>query len=160
MSPSPLARIGWFSVPLSCSRERGGITRERESNPSETHPLSASPPLQVLTDIRADKGQANDGLSSSLLILYLDSARNLPVGSTVGARWGADFHTAVAVSSLSPSREQLWGGWCIFTSVYRPRHSGSSDLPLLGTLREEIPIQRGSVQFPRSQGRRQPAENR
>ncbi|XP_036987796.2 extended synaptotagmin-2 isoform X1 [Artibeus jamaicensis] len=33
---------------------------------------------QVLTDIRADKGQANDGLSSSLLILYLDSARNLP----------------------------------------------------------------------------------
>ncbi|KAF4020513.1 hypothetical protein G4228_012193 [Cervus hanglu yarkandensis] len=34
---------------------------------------------QVLTDIRADKDQANDGLSSSLLILYLDSARNLPI---------------------------------------------------------------------------------
>ncbi|XP_069443367.1 extended synaptotagmin-2 isoform X5 [Ovis canadensis] len=33
---------------------------------------------QVLTDIRADKDQADDGLSSSLLILYLDSARNLP----------------------------------------------------------------------------------
>ncbi|XP_016050020.2 extended synaptotagmin-2 isoform X2 [Erinaceus europaeus] len=33
---------------------------------------------QVLMDIRADKDQANDGLSSSLLILYLDSARNLP----------------------------------------------------------------------------------
>uniref|UniRef100_A0A667GZR6 Extended synaptotagmin-2 n=1 Tax=Lynx canadensis TaxID=61383 RepID=A0A667GZR6_LYNCA len=33
---------------------------------------------KVLTDIRADKDQANDGLSSSLLILYLDSARNLP----------------------------------------------------------------------------------
>ncbi|KAM8775382.1 extended synaptotagmin-2 isoform 2-T2 [Rhynchonycteris naso] len=33
---------------------------------------------QVLTDIRADKDQAIDGLSSSLLILYLDSARNLP----------------------------------------------------------------------------------
>ncbi|XP_021548678.1 extended synaptotagmin-2 isoform X4 [Neomonachus schauinslandi] len=33
---------------------------------------------EVLTDIRADKDQANDGLSSSLLILYLDSARNLP----------------------------------------------------------------------------------
>lgn len=39
---------------------------------------------KVLTDIRADKDQANDGLSSSLLILYLDSARNLPVGSPVG----------------------------------------------------------------------------
>lgn len=37
--------------------------------------------LQVLADIRADKDQANDGLSSALLILYLDSARNLPVGS-------------------------------------------------------------------------------
>uniref|UniRef100_H0VFT7 Extended synaptotagmin-2 n=1 Tax=Cavia porcellus TaxID=10141 RepID=H0VFT7_CAVPO len=35
---------------------------------------------KVLTDIRADKNQANDGLSSALLILYLDSARNLPVG--------------------------------------------------------------------------------
>ncbi|XP_055277638.1 extended synaptotagmin-2 isoform X4 [Moschus berezovskii] len=33
---------------------------------------------QVLTDIRADRDQADDGLSSSLLILYLDSARNLP----------------------------------------------------------------------------------
>ncbi|XP_042328057.1 extended synaptotagmin-2 isoform X2 [Sceloporus undulatus] len=33
---------------------------------------------QVLKIIRADKDQANDGLSSALLILYLDSARNLP----------------------------------------------------------------------------------
>uniref|UniRef100_A0A8B9PBR6 Extended synaptotagmin 2 n=1 Tax=Apteryx owenii TaxID=8824 RepID=A0A8B9PBR6_APTOW len=31
-----------------------------------------------ITFIRADKDQANDGLSSALLILYLDSARNLP----------------------------------------------------------------------------------
>ncbi|XP_054214689.1 extended synaptotagmin-2 isoform X1 [Homo sapiens] len=34
---------------------------------------------KVLTDIKADKDQANDGLSSALLILYLDSARNLPI---------------------------------------------------------------------------------
>ncbi|XP_045693734.1 extended synaptotagmin-2 isoform X2 [Phyllostomus hastatus] len=40
---------------------------------------------QVLTDIRAGKGQANDGLSSSLLILYLDSARNLPSGKKVNS---------------------------------------------------------------------------
>ncbi|XP_035270936.1 extended synaptotagmin-2-A isoform X1 [Anguilla anguilla] len=33
---------------------------------------------QALTSIRADKGQANDGLSSALLVVYLDSARNLP----------------------------------------------------------------------------------
>ncbi|KAM9308201.1 extended synaptotagmin-2 [Gastrophryne carolinensis] len=33
---------------------------------------------QVLTSIKADKDQADDGLSAALLILYLDSARNLP----------------------------------------------------------------------------------
>uniref|UniRef100_A0A7M4EG80 Extended synaptotagmin 2 n=1 Tax=Crocodylus porosus TaxID=8502 RepID=A0A7M4EG80_CROPO len=33
---------------------------------------------KALTSIKADKDQANDGLSSALLILYLDSARNLP----------------------------------------------------------------------------------
>ncbi|KAM8775383.1 extended synaptotagmin-2 isoform 3-T3 [Rhynchonycteris naso] len=40
---------------------------------------------QVLTDIRADKDQAIDGLSSSLLILYLDSARNLPSGKKINS---------------------------------------------------------------------------
>ncbi|XP_031439821.1 extended synaptotagmin-2 isoform X2 [Clupea harengus] len=35
---------------------------------------------QVLRSIRADKSQANDGLSSALLVIYLDSARNLPSG--------------------------------------------------------------------------------
>ncbi|KAJ1099744.1 hypothetical protein NDU88_004842 [Pleurodeles waltl] len=33
---------------------------------------------EALTIIKADKDQANDGLSSALLVLYLDSARNLP----------------------------------------------------------------------------------
>ncbi|CAH2282066.1 extended synaptotagmin-2 isoform X1 [Pelobates cultripes] len=42
-------------------------------------PLSTTEHLdEVLTSIRADKDQADDGLSSALLILYLDSARNLP----------------------------------------------------------------------------------
>ncbi|XP_059251978.1 extended synaptotagmin-2 isoform X2 [Mustela nigripes] len=40
---------------------------------------------KVLTDIRADRGEANDGLSSSLLILYLDSARNLPSGKKINS---------------------------------------------------------------------------
>uniref|UniRef100_A0A673B3Y8 Extended synaptotagmin-like protein 2a n=1 Tax=Sphaeramia orbicularis TaxID=375764 RepID=A0A673B3Y8_9TELE len=34
---------------------------------------------QVLMSIKADRGQANDGLSSALLVIFLDSARNLPV---------------------------------------------------------------------------------
>ncbi|XP_018428248.1 PREDICTED: extended synaptotagmin-2 [Nanorana parkeri] len=33
---------------------------------------------KVLSSIKADKDQANDGLSAALLVLYLDSARNLP----------------------------------------------------------------------------------
>ncbi|XP_063741515.1 extended synaptotagmin-2-A isoform X1 [Eleginops maclovinus] len=33
---------------------------------------------QALTKIKADRGQANDGLSSALLVVFLDSARNLP----------------------------------------------------------------------------------
>ncbi|XP_008065339.2 extended synaptotagmin-2 [Carlito syrichta] len=40
---------------------------------------------KVLTDIKADKDQANDGLSSALLILYLDSARNLPSGKKINS---------------------------------------------------------------------------
>uniref|UniRef100_A0A8C3LFU2 Extended synaptotagmin 2 n=1 Tax=Chrysolophus pictus TaxID=9089 RepID=A0A8C3LFU2_CHRPC len=40
---------------------------------------------KVLTSIRADKDQANDGLSSALLILYLDSARNLPSGKKLNS---------------------------------------------------------------------------
>ncbi|XP_008289307.1 extended synaptotagmin-2-like isoform X2 [Stegastes partitus] len=38
---------------------------------------------QVLTSIRANRGQANDGLSSALLVIFLDSARNLPSGKKV-----------------------------------------------------------------------------
>ncbi|XP_076600894.1 extended synaptotagmin-2-A isoform X2 [Chaetodon auriga] len=33
---------------------------------------------QALMSIKADRGQANDGLSSALLVVFLDSARNLP----------------------------------------------------------------------------------
>ncbi|XP_074841154.1 extended synaptotagmin-2 isoform X2 [Carettochelys insculpta] len=40
---------------------------------------------KVLASIKADKDQANDGLSSALLILYLDSARNLPSGKKMNS---------------------------------------------------------------------------
>lgn len=82
---------------------------------------------KVLTDIRADKGQANDGLSSSLLILYLDSARNLPVGLTVGL--GCSFPhcvtCSVAVSSLQPDCSS-GEGRCHFV-VLLTDHSGYSE---------------------------------
>ncbi|KAJ8272472.1 hypothetical protein GJAV_G00089480 [Gymnothorax javanicus] len=38
---------------------------------------------EALMSIKADRGQANDGLSSAVLIIYLDSARNLPSGKKV-----------------------------------------------------------------------------
>lgn len=38
-------------------------------------------PSQVLRSVRADRSLANDGLSSALLVVYLDSAQNLPVRS-------------------------------------------------------------------------------
>nr|XP_033506106.1 extended synaptotagmin-2 isoform X4 [Epinephelus lanceolatus] len=38
---------------------------------------------QALMSIKADRGQANDGLSSALLVVFLDSARNLPSGKKV-----------------------------------------------------------------------------
>uniref|UniRef100_A0A8C7VK89 Extended synaptotagmin-like protein 2b n=1 Tax=Oncorhynchus mykiss TaxID=8022 RepID=A0A8C7VK89_ONCMY len=37
---------------------------------------------QVLRSVRADRNLANDGLSSALLVVYLDSAKNLPVSRT------------------------------------------------------------------------------
>ncbi|XP_054480190.1 extended synaptotagmin-2 isoform X2 [Anoplopoma fimbria] len=38
---------------------------------------------QALMSIKADRGQANDGLSAALLVVFLDSARNLPSGKKV-----------------------------------------------------------------------------
>ncbi|KAJ8336606.1 hypothetical protein SKAU_G00378260 [Synaphobranchus kaupii] len=40
---------------------------------------------QALMSIKAGKGQANDGLSSAVLVVYLDSARNLPSGKKVSS---------------------------------------------------------------------------
>lgn len=42
-------------------------------------PLFLPSSNQVLRSVRADRSLANDGLSSALLVVYLDSAQNLPV---------------------------------------------------------------------------------
>ncbi|ELK19040.1 Extended synaptotagmin-2, partial [Pteropus alecto] len=69
----------WFTLDEVC---RGKLHLKLEWLTLTT---DASTLDKVLTDIRADKGQANDGLSSSLLILYLDSARNLPSGKKINS---------------------------------------------------------------------------
>uniref|UniRef100_A0AAR2L967 Extended synaptotagmin-like protein 2a n=1 Tax=Pygocentrus nattereri TaxID=42514 RepID=A0AAR2L967_PYGNA len=42
------------------------------------------------SSIRADKGQANDGLASALLVVHLDSARNLPVSTDSAKKVSSD----------------------------------------------------------------------
>ncbi|XP_031213374.1 extended synaptotagmin-2 isoform X1 [Mastomys coucha] len=69
---------------------------------------------KVLADIRADKDQANDGLSSALLILYLDSARNLP--SIYEGNFGCGYLKERRASGLVFCENT--------TSVYRTLFSG------------------------------------
>ncbi|XP_004860373.1 extended synaptotagmin-2 isoform X2 [Heterocephalus glaber] len=69
---------------------------------------------KVLTNIRADKDQANDGLSSALLILYLDSARNLP--SIYEGNFGCGYLKERRASGLVFCENT--------TSVYRALFSG------------------------------------
>ncbi|XP_047418495.1 extended synaptotagmin-2 isoform X3 [Sciurus carolinensis] len=80
---------------------------------------------KVLMDIRADKDQANDGLSSALLILYLDSARNLP--SIFEGNFGCGYLKERRASGLVFCENT--------TSVYRALFSGkkmnSSPNPLV-----------------------------
>lgn len=59
--------------------------------------------------MRADRSLANDGLSSALLVVYLDSAQNLPVRRyrDAGAlEWPLIFDF---LSSSSPPEERLHG---------------------------------------------------
>uniref|UniRef100_A0A3Q3WZL5 Uncharacterized protein n=1 Tax=Mola mola TaxID=94237 RepID=A0A3Q3WZL5_MOLML len=63
--------LGWYDL---CQIDK------KVSNSPFHHKLSRSlSPSQVLMSIKADRGPANDGLSSALLVVFLDSARNLPV---------------------------------------------------------------------------------
>lgn len=49
--------------------------------------------FQVLSSIKATKGQANDGLSSALLLVLLDSAKNLPVSINTHTHTPTPTHT-------------------------------------------------------------------
>ncbi|KAM8822502.1 extended synaptotagmin-2 isoform 4-T4 [Spinachia spinachia] len=80
---------------------------------------------QVLRSVRADRSLANDGLSSALLVVYLDSAKNLPcakksssepcpyVQLTVG-------HKSVDSKIRYKTKEPLWED-CFSFFVHNPR---------------------------------------
>lgn len=58
--------------------------------------------FQVLSSIKADKGQANDGLSSALLLVHLDSAKNLPVNTKIHIYTHAFSFLPVFLISVKP----------------------------------------------------------
>uniref|UniRef100_A0A3Q2XX16 Extended synaptotagmin 2 n=1 Tax=Hippocampus comes TaxID=109280 RepID=A0A3Q2XX16_HIPCM len=115
--------------------------------------LSTSEKLeQVLRSVRADRSLANDGLSSALLVVYLDSAKNLPKSSssepspfvqlTVG-------HKTQESKVRYKTKEPLWEDSFSFL-VHNPRRQelevkddkskctlGNLTVPLSGLLAEE-----------------------
>uniref|UniRef100_A0A671W2D0 Extended synaptotagmin 2 n=1 Tax=Sparus aurata TaxID=8175 RepID=A0A671W2D0_SPAAU len=111
---------------------------------------------QVLRSVRADRSLANDGLSSALLVVYLDSAKNLPsakksssepspyVQMTVG-------HKALESKIRFKTKEPLWED-CFSFLVHNPRRQelevevkddkhkctlGNLTVPLSSLLQEE-----------------------
>uniref|UniRef100_A0A8C7HNB6 Extended synaptotagmin 2 n=1 Tax=Oncorhynchus kisutch TaxID=8019 RepID=A0A8C7HNB6_ONCKI len=68
---------------------------------------------QVLRSVRADRNLANDGLSSALLVVYLDSAKNLPSGKKTSSEPSPCVHFTVGNKSFESkirhkTNEPMW----------------------------------------------------
>uniref|UniRef100_A0A4W4FRH8 Extended synaptotagmin-2 n=1 Tax=Electrophorus electricus TaxID=8005 RepID=A0A4W4FRH8_ELEEL len=73
---------------------------------------------QVLCNIRADRGQANDGLSSALLLVNLDSAKNLPVST--GINICLQMIRSTCISIRYKTNEPVWEETFVF-HVHNPK---------------------------------------
>uniref|UniRef100_A0A669C851 Extended synaptotagmin 2 n=1 Tax=Oreochromis niloticus TaxID=8128 RepID=A0A669C851_ORENI len=88
--------------------------------------LSTSEKLdQVLQSVRADRSLANDGLSSALLVVYLDSAKNLPSAKKNTSDPSPYVHFRVGHKTLESkirykTKEPLWED-CFSFLVHNPR---------------------------------------
>uniref|UniRef100_A0A3Q2VVM3 Extended synaptotagmin-like protein 2b n=1 Tax=Haplochromis burtoni TaxID=8153 RepID=A0A3Q2VVM3_HAPBU len=88
--------------------------------------LSTSEKLdQVLQSVRADRSLANDGLSSALLVVYLDSAKNLPSSKKNTSDPSPYVHFRVGHKTLESkirykTKEPLWED-CFSFLVHNPR---------------------------------------
>ncbi|XP_068566037.1 extended synaptotagmin-2 isoform X2 [Cebidichthys violaceus] len=111
---------------------------------------------QVLRSVRADRSLANDGLSSALLVVYLDSAKNLPSAKKSSSEPCPYVQLTVGHKSLESkirykTKEPLWED-CFSFFVHNPRRQelelevkddkhkctlGSLSVPLSGLLAEE-----------------------
>uniref|UniRef100_A0A8C5HNL8 Extended synaptotagmin-like protein 2 n=1 Tax=Gouania willdenowi TaxID=441366 RepID=A0A8C5HNL8_GOUWI len=88
---------------------------------------------QVLRSIRADRSLANDGLSSALLVVFLDSAKNLPVSKSTSLMTSGRHsffpspyvqftvgHKTLESKIRYKSKEPLWED-CFTFLVHNPR---------------------------------------
>uniref|UniRef100_A0A4W5L3D6 Extended synaptotagmin 2 n=1 Tax=Hucho hucho TaxID=62062 RepID=A0A4W5L3D6_9TELE len=111
---------------------------------------------QVLRSVRADRSLANDGLSSALLVVYLDSAKNLPSGKKTSSEPSPYVHFTVGNKSFESkirykTNEPMWEEAFSFL-VHNPRRQelevevkddkhkctlGNLTVPLSGLLVEE-----------------------
>ncbi|XP_068437504.1 extended synaptotagmin-2 isoform X2 [Clinocottus analis] len=111
---------------------------------------------QVLRSVRADRSLANDGLSSALLVVYLDSAKNLPSAKKSSSEPCPYVQLTVGHKTLESkirykTKEPLWED-CFSFFVHNPRRQelelevkddkhkctlGNLTVPLSGLLAEE-----------------------
>ncbi|XP_026217744.1 extended synaptotagmin-2 [Anabas testudineus] len=111
---------------------------------------------QVLQSVRADRSLANDGLSSALLVVYLDSAKNLPSAKKSSAEPSPYVlftvgHKRLESKTRYKTKEPLWED-CFSFLVHNPRRQelevevkddkhkctlGNLMVPLSGLLNEE-----------------------
>ncbi|CAB1340720.1 unnamed protein product [Coregonus sp. 'balchen'] len=111
---------------------------------------------EVLRNVRADRCLANDGLSSALLVVYLDSAKNLPSGKKMSSEPSSYVHFTVGNKSFESkirykTNEPMWEEAFSFL-VHNPRRQelevevkddkhkrtlGNLTVPLSGLLLEE-----------------------
>uniref|UniRef100_A0A8C7IFD8 Extended synaptotagmin 2 n=1 Tax=Oncorhynchus kisutch TaxID=8019 RepID=A0A8C7IFD8_ONCKI len=111
---------------------------------------------QVLRSVRADRSLANDGLSSALLVVYLDSAKNLPSGKKTSSEPSPYVYFTVGNKSFESkirykTNEPMWEEAFSFL-VHNPRRQelevevkddkhkctlGNLTVPLSGLLEEE-----------------------
>uniref|UniRef100_A0A3B4TV15 Extended synaptotagmin 2 n=1 Tax=Seriola dumerili TaxID=41447 RepID=A0A3B4TV15_SERDU len=80
---------------------------------------------QVLRSVRADRSLANDGLSSALLVIYLDSAKNLPAAKKSSTEPSPHVQFTVGHKTLESkirykTKEPLWED-CFSFLVHNPR---------------------------------------
>ncbi|CAB1349466.1 unnamed protein product, partial [Coregonus sp. 'balchen'] len=80
---------------------------------------------EVLRSVRADRSLANDGLSSALLVVYLDSAKNLPSGKKTSSDPSPYVYFTVGNKSFESkirckTNEPMWEE-AFFFLVHNPR---------------------------------------